>query len=62
MDGNAARTVSSSGFARFARYQTSIQSQGMPTDLPTNRDWVFEIGYKHTGAGGYFVLWRPRKD
>ncbi|MEX0611737.1 MAG: hypothetical protein WD229_06425, partial [Pirellulales bacterium] len=49
-DGNAARTVSSSGFARFARYQTSVQGQSTPTDLPTNQDWAVEIGFKHTGT------------
>ncbi|MEX2306811.1 MAG: hypothetical protein WD738_04430 [Pirellulales bacterium] len=50
MDGNAARTVSSSGFARFARYQTAVESQSTPTALPTNQDWAIEVGYKHTGA------------
>jgi hypothetical protein len=51
-DGIAARTVSSSGFARFARYQTSIQGQSTPTALPVNKNWAIEIGYKHTGTYG----------
>jgi hypothetical protein len=49
-DGNAARTTTSTAQARFARYQTSVQGQSTPTALPTNQDWAFEIGYKHTGA------------
>lgn len=50
MDGIAARTVSSSGFARFARYQTAVQGQSTPTAMLADEDWAIEVGYKHTGA------------
>ncbi|MEX2172539.1 MAG: hypothetical protein WD851_24670 [Pirellulales bacterium] len=50
MDGIAARTNSSPGLARFARYQTGVQGQSTPTAMPANQDWAIEIGYKHTGA------------
>jgi len=50
MDGIDAYALDSGTGTKIARYQTSVESGGVPVDMPTGQDWAISIDYKHNGA------------